>query len=108
MGKILLTGGVSIPVLDGIGCPLLRSGSLPEAMAESSLTRAIVNGVVVCRIRGGAGSRGLARARWRWCLRVDPVSGEVEFCARGPVYSFVILGVPFGDCKRRACTVTHV
>jgi ABC-type transport system involved in cytochrome c biogenesis permease subunit len=34
-------------------------------MVEHSLTCAIVNGVAAYRIRGGAGSRGRARARQR-------------------------------------------
>jgi hypothetical protein len=60
-----------------------RGGSLPEAMVEFSLTCAIVNGVVVCGIRGGAGSRGLARARRRWCLRASSASGEAEMAPEG-------------------------
>jgi hypothetical protein len=84
-----------------------RGRSLPEAMVEFSLTCATINGVVVCGIRGGAGSRRLARARWRWCPRVSPSSGEVEFCARGPVCSFVVSGVLSRDGRRRVRIVTH-
>jgi hypothetical protein len=84
-----------------------RGGSLPEAMVEFSLTCATFNGVAICVIRGGAGSRGLARARRRWCPRASPASGEAEFCARGPVCSSVVLGVPSRDGRRHARTVAH-
>jgi hypothetical protein len=60
-----------------------RGGSLPEEMVEFSLTCAIVNGVVVCGIRDGAGSRGLAQARRRRFPRASPVSGEAEMVPEG-------------------------
>jgi hypothetical protein len=47
------------------------------------LTRATVDRVVVCRIRGGASSRGHTRARWRRCPRASPSSGEVEMVSEG-------------------------
>jgi hypothetical protein len=52
-------------------------------MVESFLTCATVNKVVVCGVRGGAGSRGLARARWRRCPRASSASGEAEMVPEG-------------------------
>jgi hypothetical protein len=62
---------------------LERGGSLPEAMVELSLTCATVDGVVVCGIHGGAGSRDYARVRRRRYLRVSPASGEAVMVPKG-------------------------
>ena len=48
-----------------------------------SLTFATVGGVVTCRIRGGAGNLGRARARRRWHTRASPVPGETEITPEG-------------------------
>jgi hypothetical protein len=51
---------VSFAIDIKVKAELGRGASLPEAVVEFSLTRATVNRVVVYRIRGGAGSQGLA------------------------------------------------
>jgi hypothetical protein len=84
-----------------------RVGSLLEAMVELSLTCAIVGEVVAYEIRGGAGSRGRARARRRRYLRASLASGGAEFCTRGPICSFVVLGVPSRDDMRCSRIVAH-
>jgi hypothetical protein len=62
---------------------LRRGGSLPEEMVVFFLTRATVDRVVVRGIRGGASSRGHARARWRRCPGASPSSGEAEMVSEG-------------------------
>jgi hypothetical protein len=59
--------------------------------------------------RGGDGTWGRAqrRARRRLHQRASPTLGEAKICARGPVYSSVMLGVPSRDGRRRARTVAH-
>ena len=68
MGKSLLTGCISVPVLGDVVIPfaaiievralLGRGGSLPEAMVVPSLTCATVGGVATYGIHDGAGSLG--------------------------------------------------
>jgi hypothetical protein len=91
-GKKLFTGCGSASVSDDIGvsfaadietgAELGRGRGLPEVMAETFLTYAIVDGVASCGIRGGAGSRGRARAR-RDLYPASLVSGEVELTPEG-------------------------
>jgi hypothetical protein len=85
------------------GAELGRGGSLPEVMIESILTRATVDGMASCGIRGGAGSR--ARARRGRYPRLSSASGEAEFCARGPLCPSVVLDVLSGD--GRQCARNH-
>jgi hypothetical protein len=42
------------------------------------MTRATIDGVAFHGIHGGAGSRGLIRARWSLCPRLSLASGEME------------------------------
>jgi hypothetical protein len=87
-------------------------------MVDLSETCATVGEVVANGLRGGAGSRGRSRVGWRRHPRTSPVSGEAEIAPegepsigrggvprRGPVCFYVILGVPSGDVRHRACTV---
>lgn len=86
-------GFVSTSVSDEVGVPLAadikiraefgRGESLPEVMAESFLTCATIDSVASCRIRGGVGSRGRARARRKRYPRVSLTSGEVAFVPEG-------------------------
>jgi hypothetical protein len=92
-GEKPLAGCVSASISDDVGVPLAadieigaefgRGGSLPEVMVESLLMCATVDGVVSCRIRGVAGSRGQARARRKQYPRVILALGEAEFGPEG-------------------------
>jgi hypothetical protein len=88
MGKSLLTGCVSVPMRGDIMIPCcVYRGQSPAPVSQKSsrgvwlshpLTCAIVGGVAAHGIRGGAGSRGRARARQRNHPRLNSASNETE------------------------------
>jgi hypothetical protein len=88
-------------------------------MVEPSLTCDTVGRVAACGIHGGTGSRSRAWARWRHHPRPSSTVGEMEICAQGRAQRWVrqrfapegwsaspiVLDVPLGDGRCRACTV---
>jgi hypothetical protein len=65
------------------GAKLEQGGDLSKVMVEPFRTCAIVDGVASCRIHGGAGSQGRARARRDLYPRASFASGEAESVPEG-------------------------